>query len=584
MEFFHFIFPLAPLLSRGNAAAVLALPIARREMLVTARSAAFYRSRIAAGIVMLVCGTGFAMLYQRSGIGTLAGFLNIGTYSISMMTLFLGASLTSDAIARERREGTLGFLFLAGLSPFQITGGKLVAHCIAAFYTVLLLFPLLMLFVLTGGVAFQQILTVLLLALNTLFFSASLGIAASCTTDQAKKAAGRANAVLMIFWWGVPMAAGLAQNFKAPAWVAKALSFLSVGVFGSMWGPFRMGRPVLPPLWQTLLSTHLLGWCFLGLAIFLLPRIWQDRPSRARRSLREWWRDFSRGTLRQRARLRLKLLDRNPFLWLASRDRLRFAGVTIFTIFFGGLALWISTLRRELLLPLVLGLTFIHKLMMCGISSSQIGIEQEQGSLEMLLSTPLTEREILRGQYLAAVRRFRVAALLLFLLQLYAWHFTGTHSLLPASLLPVFMFVLAPSFIAAHFLDLHTAAWLGMWGAARASVAQAATRIAFGSLIIVPAMIFFSGVIALGLLNYFFGIRLPISFPVVMLIWLSLAVLNDFFWLRRTRALLPGALRLAAYRRYLPEPLNFWGKLGKALGTAFRRSRTALGKPGLAAQ
>jgi hypothetical protein len=146
------------------------------------------------------------------------------------------------------------------------------------------------------------------------------------------------------------------------------------------------------------------------------------------------------------------------------------------------------------------------------------------------------------------------------------------------------MFVLAPSFIAAHFLDLHTAAWLGMWGAARASVAQAATRIAFGSLIIVPAMIFFSGVIALGLLNYFFGIRPPISFPVVMLIWLSLAVLNDFFWLRRTRALLPGALRLAAYRRYLPEPLNFWGKLGKALGTAFRRSRTALGKPGLAAQ
>ena len=52
-----------------------------------------------------------------------------------------GLVLTSDCISRERREGTLGLLFLTDLRGADVAFGKLAAKAILPFYALLAMFP-----------------------------------------------------------------------------------------------------------------------------------------------------------------------------------------------------------------------------------------------------------------------------------------------------------------------------------------------------------------------------------------------------------------------------------------------------------
>src|SRR5256885_16871678 len=63
-----------------------------------------------------------------------------------------GLLLTSDCISQERREGTLGLLFLTDLRGRDVAFGKLAAKGIAPFYGLLAMFPCLAVCVIVGGV------------------------------------------------------------------------------------------------------------------------------------------------------------------------------------------------------------------------------------------------------------------------------------------------------------------------------------------------------------------------------------------------------------------------------------------------
>src|SRR5206468_11417232 len=74
--------------------------------------------------------------------------------------------------------------------------------------------------------------------------------------------------------------------------------------------------------WTSTAITHGLGWLSLLLTVFLLPRVWQDRPA-GTWGLR--WRGFTRqamqGNASERVAFRRRLLSVNPIGWLASRER-----------------------------------------------------------------------------------------------------------------------------------------------------------------------------------------------------------------------------------------------------------------------
>lgn len=68
------------------------------------------------------------------------------------LILVVAPALTSDCISRERREGTLGLLFLTPLNAESIVAGKIVAHGLRAFTLWLAVLPILTIPFITGGV------------------------------------------------------------------------------------------------------------------------------------------------------------------------------------------------------------------------------------------------------------------------------------------------------------------------------------------------------------------------------------------------------------------------------------------------
>jgi hypothetical protein len=125
--------------------------------------------------------------------------------------------------------------------------------------------------------------------------------------------------------------------------------------------------------------------------------------------------------------LRRQLLEANPFCWLASRARLKPIGVWLFLAFLGvwWLFVWLRLgfqwYEESFLVITVIMLNSVLKLWV-GIEAGQrLAEDQRMGSLELLLSTPLGVKDILRGQWLALRRQFLwpvVAAALLQLLLL----------------------------------------------------------------------------------------------------------------------------------------------------------------------
>ena len=58
-----------------------------------------------------------------------------------ILTLSAGPFLTSDCLSEEKRDGTLGFLFITELGGYDVVSGKLLATSLRASYALLAIFP-----------------------------------------------------------------------------------------------------------------------------------------------------------------------------------------------------------------------------------------------------------------------------------------------------------------------------------------------------------------------------------------------------------------------------------------------------------
>src|SRR5881394_1700718 len=164
------------------------LPIVARELRVASRRAATYWTRFSFALLAIIVGSfAWAILFRQSPRETgywLFVCLAVIAYLYSLIS---GALATADCVSEEKREGTLGLLFLTDLRSYDIVLGKLAASSITASYGLLAIFPIMGIPLLLGGVAPAEFWRVVLVCLNNLFFSLTLGLICSTLCKDERK-------------------------------------------------------------------------------------------------------------------------------------------------------------------------------------------------------------------------------------------------------------------------------------------------------------------------------------------------------------------------------------------------------------
>lgn len=452
------------------------LPIVSRELRVAARKASTFWVRLVAVLVASVIAFGFMVLASMgisSGPSFGTALFSTLTWLAFVATSLAGVFLTSDCLSQEKREGTLGLLFLTDLRGVDVVSGKLLVTSLQGFYAVLAILPVLSITLLLGGVEGVQIFRASLALLNALFASLCSGLLVSALSRNAQKAMSGTFLLVLLLNLGGPIVDSLIQlnrgNGPAPRFL---LSLASPG-----FAFVEASRSAGSFFWPALGVSHVTAWAFFGLASLILPRSWQDRrllPGSA--SDGTWMRSWKYGTASYRKKLRSRLLESNPVEWLICRERWQAIGIWVLALAFAGLLILLLFIAEGASALAVSGgfttLGMFAVYIWCAAYSCRFPVEaRRSGLLELLLAAPLDVRNIVRGHWLGFLRLF-AAPLLILMVVLALFAAFGQQGTLAGSLIGsnptvVPAWVLTVSVSAASVVstvaNLAALVWFGLW-------------------------------------------------------------------------------------------------------------------------
>jgi ABC-type Na+ efflux pump permease subunit len=412
------------------------LSVAERELRAAARHKGLFHLRWSAAAAALgfLLWLGWASdVFQNKNNGP--EVFRIFSVALFFYSLFVGAAATADGISRERREGTLGLLFLTNLNSTEIVAGKLCAHGLALLYSLVAIFPVLALPLMIGGITPAEFARVLLALLNGLFCAMAIGFAVSSVCVRQFPAVALATGLTLFLGAGwLVLAEGL-RELSVPRsvtdWIA---TFCPLHTLFAATETRRLTGPT--QFWFSFSTVAALSWTLLLLTAWRLNRSWRDRPKRLSRwsvaALRE--KLSPRGGVAREA-LRRRLLEINPFFWLAGRQRISapifMLLVIVLTLFTVGITApqFERMLRGSAASP-VFGQMFawlwtgllIHALVLyyaAHIASQRLAEDKQSGALELILSAPGTESRMARGLWLAYGRRMFFPTLIAVLVHFY---------------------------------------------------------------------------------------------------------------------------------------------------------------------
>src|SRR5438552_676826 len=159
------------------------LALIARELRVAARHGFTYYFRVlGAGTVILVCIIfGLNNEFKTNLGGELFVYLHATLFCAIWILVPL---LTADCISRERREGTLGLLFLTRLRATDIVVAKGLAHGLRALTLWLAVLPVLTIPFLLGGVNWMQALFSVAFNLSAISWALAAGLLASAWSKR----------------------------------------------------------------------------------------------------------------------------------------------------------------------------------------------------------------------------------------------------------------------------------------------------------------------------------------------------------------------------------------------------------------
>lgn len=461
------------------------LPIVQRELLVASRRRGTYWSRFAAALTGVVL-TGWVVLAVKQSDAIIGSALFVVASTVVFLYATIAGTLsTCDCLSGEKREGTLGLLFLTDLKGHDVVLGKLAATSVNVLYGMLAVMPMLAIPFILGGVTQAEMLRVVLVSINLLFFSLSLGLFASAVCRQDHRSLGLSVGLGLLLLAAGPSAAQF-NSLPYPS-VASLLSpatgcFLAFDAFHP-----RNNRS---EFWLNTAVTQIYAWAFFGLACGKVPRSWQEGPIRKSAP----WRRTK--TPNRADKQRAALLAINPFLWRVARSGRQqmqvwlFLGVLVLLWWF-----WCARLISanpwspglDLFLLVAAGLAL--KALLAVEASRTFSQDRWGGGLELLLTTPLGEGNIVRGQVLALWRQFALPTMavllanVMFLMVEICWLSDGNNTKELISL----HLVLA-GFLAADMIAL---SWVGMWLGLINRKPNRAALLALACILALPMVVFF---------------------------------------------------------------------------------------------
>jgi ABC-type transport system involved in multi-copper enzyme maturation permease subunit len=365
------------------------LPVVERELRVASRRRSTYRVRLLALLAVgLVFGWTVMGLRQSELVTNYQGqwLFTALAIPVALFSILIGVFSTSDCISVEKREGTLGLLFLTDLKGFDIIGGKLVASSLNAFYALIAVLPILGLPIMAGGVAIGQFAKLVLALLTVIIFSLSIGVFVSTYARDERQSA---------FYTLVLLGLATLVPFGPGCCVAAALA-------GSSW--------TQQIYWSSIALVWLVNVLFLFAASREAPRSWQEKAPSADRQ-RPSKPPYTRSEMK-------RLIALHPFTWLALRGEPKRKLAWLFVLAMVGLwfLAWLQSIMNagsgvmfdpETVIPGVSMVNTFVKVWIAAEASRRFVEDRRGNAFEILLSTPMNTTHVLRGQWLALLEQFR---------------------------------------------------------------------------------------------------------------------------------------------------------------------------------
>jgi ABC-type transport system involved in multi-copper enzyme maturation permease subunit len=199
-------------------------PIFTKELRSTARRKRTYVLRFLYLGVLLLCllffhlaTSSFEDAFRYGSVAARAqhnaelGLIFFGIFSffsLGMMGL-IGPVLTCTAVNSERLHKTLPVLLMTPITSWQILGGKLFSRLLIAFTLLGLSLPALAVVRLLGGVEVEQIVASLSISITTVIFTASVGLFFSTLMNRAYAVVILSYGLCALLWGILPAVVGM---------------------------------------------------------------------------------------------------------------------------------------------------------------------------------------------------------------------------------------------------------------------------------------------------------------------------------------------------------------------------------------
>lgn len=404
------------------------LSVAERELRAGARHPMTYRMRwvTAAAFIGLLAW----LMWAFDGFRAPQIFGAFSTVAF-FYCLLVGTARTADCLSAEKRDGTMGLLFLTNLNSLEVITGKLCSSALAAAYGLFAIFPLLALQMLIGGITLNHFFLTLLALGDCVIFSVATGFLASSICVKQFRAVATALGIVLFVTLGLIGIAAVISFIVKPKGITMIVrllrdcspltAFLSVG--GAKW----FGRN---DFWWSVIAVNGVSLLFLTIATWRVGWTWRDRPTTAIGfKISSFLRRRDRPDSARRIALRRRLLSINPYYWLGGREAV--SGLALMAVVLGVIATTsfvaapflgrtmpmgpMSPIAGHLFAWFWAGL-ILHGLILywaAMVASNRLAEDKQAGALELILSTPTSERSISRGLWLAYGRKMIFPALLM---------------------------------------------------------------------------------------------------------------------------------------------------------------------------
>jgi len=406
---------------------MIVLPIIGRELRSAARHSFTYHLRVLGVAALLLASLLFGMEhgFRNNHGGAMFG----GLHFILFIAIWIMVPLlTADCISRERRDGTLGLLFLTPLKAGGIVVAKGLVHGLRALTLWVAVLPILTVPFLLGGVSLTQVLLSVMINFSSICWGLAAGLLASAWSKTWLRALLVAALLALCFLLLMGLVAGvfLMPVFNRRGWPGTYASSIfaavsGVGFITNSLGGWQVYLRVAnhAQLLAALGRTVIFSVAGLVLAVVIAGvrtrRVWQEEPPSARQIWLETtfctpilWVDLFRRWMRWK-------LDHNPIGWLEQRTwsgRLVTWGWFAVIISLYSAALSDSNFFR--------GYSAMQRItawfLAFTIAASAAGSfqrERETGVLELLLVSPVGEGAIISGRLRGLWGQFLPAVALL---------------------------------------------------------------------------------------------------------------------------------------------------------------------------